>query len=132
MDRAVAEALGLIACDDWEPINFGSAGGPALIKKCSHDECYPAQMLGSVMGPVGGCPRYSTDLGIAMIHVWPALKRLCKDGGHDYPDLTFESDGRVVCFAVSGGDEYAPFCCEHGVTEAEAICRAFLAAKGAK
>ena len=57
----VAQEIGLISCDEWEETNFGSAGGPALIKHCEHNNCYSTKKIGSVFGTVGGCPPYSTD-----------------------------------------------------------------------
>jgi hypothetical protein len=63
LDELVAQkVMGLVPCDQWTPFNFGSAGGPALQKNCAHDHCYPTVQLDSVMGPVGGCPRYSSDI----------------------------------------------------------------------
>lgn len=54
LDVAVAErVLGMVACDRWESINLGSAGGPAWISRCEHElrRCYP-----------NGAPhRYSQD-----------------------------------------------------------------------
>jgi hypothetical protein len=43
LDILVAEqVMALVPCDAWEPINLGSAGGPALLKRCSaQHHCYP-------------------------------------------------------------------------------------------
>lgn len=43
LDILVAEqVMALVPCDAWEPINLGSAGGPALLKRCSAQHpCYP-------------------------------------------------------------------------------------------
>jgi Phage ABA sandwich domain len=43
LDTLVAEhVMALVPCDAWEPINLGSAGGPALLKRCSAPHhCYP-------------------------------------------------------------------------------------------
>lgn len=69
IDALVAEkVMGLIPCDKWTPINLGSAGGPALLKNCQHDNCYPATRLNDW---VGGCPEYSTDIAAA----WQVVER---------------------------------------------------------
>lgn len=49
LDRTCAhEVKGLTPCDGWTPINFGSAGGPALQKTCDHapGTCYPTAVTG--------------------------------------------------------------------------------------
>lgn len=63
LDQWVASVvMEKISCDEWEPANYGSLGGPAFIKRCHHDDekCYPKRAIGSLLGQVGGCPQYST------------------------------------------------------------------------
>jgi hypothetical protein len=67
MNEAIARrVMNLIPCDQWQEMNFGSAGGPGLIKQCDHENCYPSNSLPSIGGTVGGCPPYSTEIGAAM------------------------------------------------------------------
>ena len=42
LDRHVSEkVMGLVPCDNWEPINLGAESGPAMLKKCHlHHNCY--------------------------------------------------------------------------------------------
>ena len=63
LDKAVADKMGIIPCKDWREENFGSMGGPALIKECIHADgaCYPTTELGSIAGTVGGLPEFSKD-----------------------------------------------------------------------
>lgn len=68
LDRLVAEKVfGMVECDDWEPISFGSAGGCFLEKLCHHDKgkCWPKQTVPNMNGEIGGCPKYSTDVSWA-------------------------------------------------------------------
>lgn len=63
LDKLIAEKVfGLVGCDGWEPISFGSAGGWMLKKVCGHDnnKCWPKQTLDAMNGEVGGAPKYST------------------------------------------------------------------------
>lgn len=43
LDTLVAEqVMTLVPCDAWEPMSLRSAGGPALLKRCSaQHRCYP-------------------------------------------------------------------------------------------
>lgn len=123
LDLLVAEkVMSLVPCDNWRPINFGSAGGPAFQKDCEHENCYPASERGSAHGRMGGCPQYSTNITLA----WQVVEHLRKQG------LEFTIDSR-------GGDPYwAEFANEnHTVggqasadTPALAICLAALKARG--
>lgn len=64
IDKLVAEKLfGLVACDKWERVNFGSIGGPALMKQCDHPDgaCYSIYEVSYFGTPFGGCPRYTSD-----------------------------------------------------------------------
>ena len=72
LDRLVAEkVLGLVPCDGWEPVNLGSAGGPALMKTCQHtpDSCHSTKDHYQV----SGLPRFSTELAPAW-RVWEYLR----------------------------------------------------------
>lgn len=101
-DALVAErVMGIVPCDDWEPINLGSGGGPAVMKRCAHENgaCYSTVVYGG-----GGCPRYSTEIRYA----WEVVEWMRKRGlgvkinicGHDCGGKEFsaaiedESDGR--------------------------------------
>lgn len=70
LDALVAEKImQLVPCDGWEPINFGSGGGPAVMKRCDHapNACYSTVVYGG-----GGCPRYSTEIRYA----WEIVERM--------------------------------------------------------
>jgi hypothetical protein len=56
--------MGLVPCDGWRLINFGAAGGPALLKECEHENgrCYAVSPVGSIHGRVGGVPEYATEI----------------------------------------------------------------------
>jgi hypothetical protein len=82
--------MGLIPCDQWTKMNFGSAGGPALLKNCDHENCYSTLEIGSIHGTIGGCPRYSSKINSA----WEVVRRMQSSGY----DLTLESGG--------GGEEW--------------------------
>ena len=74
LDRAVAErVLGMVPCDGWTPTNLGSAGGPALMKECTHPAgtCYPAARPAAVLGHRGGPRRYSSAVSAA----WEVVER---------------------------------------------------------
>lgn len=65
----VARFMGLVPCDGWKVVNFGSAGGPLLVgDNCPHKEgeCYPTREVESMGGTFGGVPHYSTDIACAM------------------------------------------------------------------
>jgi hypothetical protein len=53
--------MGLVPCDGWGYMNFGSAGGAALMKSCKHenDTCYSTETTGNMHGKIGGCPEYN-------------------------------------------------------------------------
>ena len=57
--------MGLEPCDGWHYVNFGSAGGAALMNnhKCKHErgKCYPNMVTGNMNGRVGGCPEYDKN-----------------------------------------------------------------------
>jgi hypothetical protein len=79
LNALVAEKIfSLTPCDGWVPMNFGSAGGPALARRCDHapDTCYSTRTLGSIRGRIGGAPPYSTDPGAAWLVV-EALPGCC-------------------------------------------------------
>jgi hypothetical protein len=64
LDYWVAKAEGYEGpCEMWEVVNFGSAGGPVLMKNehCKHKKCYPIKKYGSMQGTFGGCPEFSTN-----------------------------------------------------------------------
>jgi hypothetical protein len=62
LDRLVADALGVVPCDAWEPTNLGSVGGPAVMARgCYHAQgaCYPTV----TNGRAGGLPPFSRPEG---------------------------------------------------------------------
>lgn len=64
LDKEIAEKVfGMVECDKWQPISFGSAGGMMLQKACDHEsgKCWPAHIVLNINGEVGGVPKYSTD-----------------------------------------------------------------------
>jgi hypothetical protein len=94
LDLLVAEkVMGLIPCDQWTENNLGSAGGPALWKHCKHDNCYSTLEISSLLGTIGGCPRYSSKIQ----ETWEVVRRMRSSGY----DLTLESgNGGQEWFAV--------------------------------
>src|SRR5687767_4091223 len=83
LDALVANrVMRQVPCDAWDWINFGSAGGPALIARCNHQrgQCYPTKEGGSISGQFGGPARYSTDIRAAFDAANAVLDRL----GDDY------------------------------------------------
>ena len=120
LDAAVAEARGQKPCHLWEPLGYGlgAPGGPYY----SHIEplcgnCYPA---------AGGPCHYSTSISAAWELVeklderwWPEVGRV--DDGSWYCEIV---DRNAIPLDVSGAIREV---CD---TAPEAICRAFLAAKG--
>jgi hypothetical protein len=111
LDLAVAEARGLVPCDDWSPGNMGSAGGPCFWKECIHadDACYPTSTMAVMGGGIGGVPRFSEDGHFQALRL--------KDLPAGYIIIRFE-DRFVV--ENEHGNSY------EGKTEAEAICLAYL------
>ncbi len=77
IDRRLAALIAhhvfnLQPCDGWREFNFGSAGGPTLMKdgRCPHDNpdsresgnhCYPRQEINTMGGKIGGPPPYSDN-----------------------------------------------------------------------
>jgi|GEM_PF-6805450 len=115
LDKAVADKMGMIPCEMWTPINFGSAGGPALEKNCVHGEnaCYPTNEVGSIQGNIGGVPAFSDESH-------PRALRL-----KDLPSgilIRRTSEGTYQAFTQMGsaGPRW------EGVTEAHVLCLAFL------
>ena len=73
LDLLVAEkVMRLVSCDMWTETNLGSLGGPALLKNCFHENCYSTLEIGSLLGTIGGCPRYSSQINIA----WEVVRRM--------------------------------------------------------
>jgi hypothetical protein len=89
LDRLIAEkVMGLVGCPAWHYINFGSAGGPALMNEgCEHDgNCYPAfsdRRGEELTGP----PHYSTDIKGA----WAVVEKLVSLG----LDVTLDREGPI-------------------------------------
>lgn len=124
LDLLVAQrVMGLVPCPDWEVTNFGSAGGPALMKKCNHptDRCFPTVTTSSIYGTIGGPRRYSTDVRSA----WEVVERLLAD--FQSADLRLEftqgSDWRVGLRSAS----MRRWRWARGDKVPEAICRAAVA-----
>jgi hypothetical protein len=82
--------LGLIKCGGWSYMNFGSAGGAALMKNCKHKdgECYSSRTTGNMMGKIGGCPEYNKHWTLPcadLIEHWRKSNHLVK--------MSFEPNG---------------------------------------
>ena len=93
LDLLVAEkVMKLIPCDRWTETNLGSAGGPALMKNCDHENCYSTLEIGSAFGTIGGCPRYSSKIHLA----WEVVKHMLSEGF----DLSLESEGNGEMWAA--------------------------------
>ena len=108
LDRAVADAMGMVPCDGWERSNLGSAGGPIIIGT----DCYhaPEACWSTVTnGPgVGGLPAFSTDRrflsldllspGWSLVHGGPELWYIVPLPS---PEVHFAT----LTFAMSGTSE---------------------------
>jgi len=120
LDKAVADKMGMLPCDLWEPVNFGAAGGPALQKNCVHADgaCYPTTEMGSVQGTFGGVPAFSDEMNPRALRLkdlpWGILIRRMKDGtyqafthmGTDGPRWEGETEAHVLCLAFFEGGEF--------------------------
>jgi len=113
LDKAVADKMGMLPCDLWEPVNFGATGGPSPQKNCVHADgaCYPTTEMGSVQGTFGGVPAFSDEKS-------PRALRL-----KDLPPgttLTYILDGPWLIQSPSRAKTW------RGVNEAHVLCLAFL------
>ncbi len=115
LDTLVAEqVMALVPCDAWEPTNLGSAGGPALLKRCSaQHHCYPRHHPSGVAHrrPSGGprledhdptCPRSRPLLCRADGQAYGGPCRH-RDGGSSYRTTGALPSG-VACLRLSGND----------------------------
>ena len=103
LDLLVAEqVMGLIPCDGWSRINFGSGGGPAVRKNCDHpnNTCYPIIENAGAFGVAGGCPRYSTE-SRAWVEI---IDHMIKEDGM----WAIEYDSNGVSVSVTLGDPHCP------------------------
>ena len=99
LDLLVAEkVMKIVSCDMWTETNLGSAGGPALLKNCFHESCYSTLEIGSLLGTIGGCPRYSSQINIA----WEVVHRM--------NSLGYE----LTLISGNGGEEW--FACFRKIT----------------
>jgi hypothetical protein len=118
LDTLVAEqVMALVPCDAWEPINLGSAGGPALLKHCSaQHHCYPRHH------PMA----FSTLIAAA----WPIVERLADQG---WETIIRRLPGRDPSYEVQidkhTGDP-ADMVTAVAPTASLALCRASLRAAG--
>lgn len=82
LDRRIAhEIMGMVACDKWEGTNLGSAGGPAIIKRCEHalDGCYDVTKWNNAWDGLSGVPPFSSDSKQAL-RAWEKIRmRLPED-----------------------------------------------------
>lgn len=65
LDKLVADKVfGMIECDKWEAVSFGSAGGWVLQKCCDHEDgkCYSSYTIDTMHGKIGGVPPFSTNM----------------------------------------------------------------------
>jgi len=92
------EIMGLRPCNGWQYVNFGSAGGPALMKECTHGdgECYSIMTIQSMNGPIGGTPRYDS--------IWNYTKELIQKLRSKSVKITIVFDKEVVVVSMSVGD----------------------------
>lgn len=69
LDAIIAEkVMGLEPCDNWRPINLGSAGGPAMMKECAPaHNCYPRSRPST----------YSSNIHAA----WSVVEHLAQERG---------------------------------------------------
>jgi hypothetical protein len=91
--------FGMIPCDGWHYMNFGSAGGAALMAHCGHKqgECYSTVTTGNMHGKIGGCPEYNKNWGWAkeLVAHW---RKLGLDVG-----LTFTVNGVRATIRLTAG-----------------------------
>jgi hypothetical protein len=126
IDTEVAEkVMGLVPCAEWTPTNFGSAGGPAVTKRCKHPDgaCYPTIENPGIFGIAGGCPRYSTKVAAA----WEVVEKMTST--HYTFALSVFWKNRHPAEAMFGS-EWGWDVTLSAETVPLAICRAALAAVG--
>ena len=121
LDAAIAERImDMVPCDKWGRHNLGSAGGPVLLKACSHKEgeCYSTLEMPCIMGSLGGPPKYSSSLDACR----EALKVLPSKikSVHEFT--------RLLKIELIGEKDWH-LCSDFAVltAEPEKICRAMLA-----
>jgi hypothetical protein len=66
--RVELMVYGKVPCYGWKDFNWGSAGGPALMKECDHpnDACYPAPDLQAKFSSLGGPGRFTASMDLTM------------------------------------------------------------------
>lgn len=131
LDVLVAEkVMGLIACDQWQPMNLGSGGGPVMMGHSEKDSphpgvnCYPA-VPGS-KHPYNGPQRYSMEIRAA----WAVVEKLRPH--YDFR-LEVDTDKYWAMFArvlkrTEDGAVAGPRCEAEAETAPLAICLAALMA----
>lgn len=88
--------FGLVPCDKWEYINFGSGGGPALMAQCDHKgKCWPTNTIGGGISgkTIGGCPEYSTSQTLAVDVIIAMVER-----GFKYTGESLDANRYHACF----------------------------------
>lgn len=123
LDAAIAERVtGLVPCDGWVRMNFGSAGGAALRKECEHENgaCYPTVSVSNVQGNYDGVPPYSRKIESAMLVVEKMRER-----GYGWTLKAHDDSWRVDVYRLpdNGYDGLQ----SQASTLPESICRAALA-----
>ena len=128
LDGLVAErVMGLVPCDTWRQTNLGSAGGAVLMRDggCEHAKgtCYPRlEITGNIHGPIGGVPRFSTDIAAAM----EVFEHLHRKGHMISVNASGEGNGYwCVVYPLRDGLVIETEYCD---SLPEAICRAALQA----
>lgn len=123
LDAEIARRVfNLVSCDGWERFNLGSAGGPALRKRCDHENgaCYPSFSIGSIQGRIGGCPRYSTDVAAA----WLVQEHLWERHGLAIRIERDPLESQPFCVTFEDGEGFDAW--ERADTMPLAVCRAAL------
>ena len=115
LDIKIAEKLfGYVRCDAWEHTMTKDESYQLTKKPCEHEHCYPAKDVGGTLGPIGGPPAYSTDIG----HAWKVVGELTR-----LSNVDLLSAGREGWSVEIDAMFYAT-----APTAPEAICRAALKA----
>lgn len=126
LDVDVAQkVMGLVPCDGWARMNFGSAGGPALRKECTHGdkECYPTATFGGAFGSYHGTPAYSTEIKLAVETVEKMRER-----GFGWTICTHKDGWFVRCFELPDEGLQWRHSTVVSPTLPQAICKSALAA----
>lgn len=124
LDVLVAEkVMQQVPCDGWSRMNFGSAGGAALRKKCQHEDgrCYPMASISNMQGNYDGVPPYSRRIETA-----EQVIQKMRERGFGWHAHCEGKGWELQCWRLADGPAHAKTIT--GYLYPAAICHAALAA----